>query len=40
MPHLKIGSLAIRQSDAMERAGGCMLSILDDAEIKAKVLIC
>ena len=30
--------LAIRHSDAMERAGRCMLSILDDAEAKAESL--
>jgi len=29
---------AIRKSDAMERAGRCMLSILDDAETKAESL--
>ena len=30
--------LAIRQSDAMQRAGRCMLTILDDAEAKAESL--
>ena len=29
---------AIRKSDAMERAGRCMMSILDDAETKAESL--